>query len=80
MRRRDGCFGECKFLKKETPSIHPPADLITDLDEFKQRLSIKSRAKTLSDLIKYLDPPRTVLEREQNLPLQLRQDPDRRHL
>jgi len=47
-----------KFLKKETPSIHPPAGLITDitdLDEFKQRLGIKSRAKTLSDLIKYLD-------------------------
>jgi hypothetical protein len=47
-----------KFLKKETPSIYPPAGLITDitdLDEFKERLGIKSRAKTLSDLIKYLD-------------------------
>jgi len=58
VRRRDGCFGECKFLKKPTPSIHPPAGLITDitdLDEFKQRSGIKSRAKTLSDLIKYLD-------------------------
>jgi hypothetical protein len=47
-----------KFLKKETIQIHPPAGLITDitdLEEFKQRLGIKSRAKTLSDLIKYLD-------------------------
>jgi len=47
-----------KFLKKEIPSIHPPAGLITDitdLEEFKQRLGIKSRAKTLSYLIKYLD-------------------------
>ena len=48
-----------KFLKNPIPLIHPPAGLITDitdLDEFKQRLGIKSRAKTLSDLIKYLDP------------------------
>ncbi|TFH38302.1 MAG: hypothetical protein E4G94_12510 [ANME-2 cluster archaeon] len=48
------------FLKKENPSIHPPAGLITDitdLDEFKQRLGIRSRAKTISDLIKYLDTP-----------------------
>ena len=47
-----------KILKKETPSIHPPAGLITDitdLDEFKQRLGIRSRVKTLSDLITYLD-------------------------
>jgi hypothetical protein len=47
-----------EFLKKPTPSIHPPAGLITDitdLDEFKQRLGIRSRAKTLADLIKYLD-------------------------
>ncbi|TFH43930.1 MAG: hypothetical protein E4G94_04130 [ANME-2 cluster archaeon] len=47
-----------KFLKKPTPSIHPPAGLITDitdLDEFKQRLGIKSRAKTLWRPIKYLD-------------------------
>ncbi|MBE0524851.1 MAG: hypothetical protein IBX40_11030 [Methanosarcinales archaeon] len=47
-----------KFLKKEHISIHPPAGLITDitdLDEFKQRLGIRSRAKTLADLIKYLD-------------------------
>jgi len=46
-----------KILKKETISIHLPASLITDitdLDEFKQRLGIISRAKTLSDLIKYL--------------------------
>ena len=28
VRRRDGSFGECKFLKKPTPSIHPPAGLI----------------------------------------------------
>ncbi|MBE0525156.1 MAG: hypothetical protein IBX40_12635 [Methanosarcinales archaeon] len=45
-------------LKKETISIHPPAGLITDitdLDEFKQRLGLRSRAKTLSDLINYLD-------------------------
>ena len=48
-----------KFLKKEIPSIHPPAGLITDitdLDEFKQRLGIKSRAKTLWRPIKYLAP------------------------
>ena len=47
-----------KFLKKPTPSIHPPAGLITDitdLDEFKQRLGIKARAKTLWRPIKYLD-------------------------
>jgi hypothetical protein len=47
-----------KFLKKETIPIHPPAGLITDitdLDEFKQRLGIRSRAKTLAYLIKYLD-------------------------
>jgi hypothetical protein len=44
-----------KFLKNLTPSIHPPAGLITDLDEFKQRLGIKSRAKTLWRPIKYLD-------------------------
>jgi hypothetical protein len=60
-----------KFLKKPTPSIHPPAGLITDitdLDEFKQRLGIKSRAKILSDLIKYLDPL-PEQSRKQNLPL-----------
>ena len=47
-----------KFLKKETPSIHPSAGLITDitdLHEFKQILGIRSIAKTLWRPIKYLD-------------------------
>jgi len=47
-----------KLLKKPTPSIHLPAGLITDitdLDEFKQRLGLRSRAKILWRPIKYLD-------------------------
>jgi hypothetical protein len=58
-----------KFLKKPTPSIHPPAGLITDLDEFRQRLGIRSRAKTLSDIIKYLD---TIPEQSWNVNITFR--------
>jgi len=61
-----------KIFKKPIPSIHPPAGLITDitdLDEFKQRLGIRSRAKTLSDLIKYLD---TIPEQSWNVNITFR--------
>ncbi len=47
-----------RFFKKENVSAQAPAGLITDItdvDEFKERLGVKCKAKTLVELVKYLD-------------------------